>query len=105
MFSIAFEEIYKSQIGLIPNNELPQDMRISICQGYRTLVGSFENYLLDLFEDQVFDKLVDRIFWYSNRMMETLRVRLVHWTGWDRTGQDSPVLRLALPNLGLSRTQ
>ncbi|KAJ9564477.1 hypothetical protein OSB04_000443 [Centaurea solstitialis] len=71
MFYTAFEEIYKSQTGwLIPDNQLREDLRISIsvkvCQDYRHFVNRFrnhiskklikysaddlDNYLLDLFE-------------------------------------------------------
>ncbi|KAM0058273.1 putative exocyst complex component Exo70, cullin repeat-like-containing domain superfamily [Helianthus debilis subsp. tardiflorus] len=70
-FYTAFEEIYKSQTGWsIPNNQLCEDLRISmslkVIQAYRTFVGrhannisekyikysadDLENYLLDLFE-------------------------------------------------------
>ncbi|KAJ9564300.1 hypothetical protein OSB04_000266 [Centaurea solstitialis] len=71
VFYTAFEEIYKSQTGwTIPNNQLCEDVRISmslkVIQAYRTFVGrhanninekyikysadDLENYLLDLFE-------------------------------------------------------
>lgn len=70
-FTVAFEEIYKSQIGWsIPDHELREDLQISISQkvihAYRTFSGrnsscvgdkyikytadELESYLLDLFE-------------------------------------------------------